>query len=455
MAKTKAKTVYSCQACGFQAPKWLGKCPECNEWNTLVEEMVSSSGGRGDPGGVLFAPEAPQPLSAVVIRDEERFRTGISEFDRVLGGGIVPGSVVLIGGDPGIGKSTLLIQSLNQIAESGNNVLYVSGEESVRQTKIRASRLGIESDNLYVQAETNLETIRDTIIDLKPFIVVIDSIQTMYTGDLLSAPGTVSQVRESSAKLIYLAKKMATPLFLVGHMTKEGAIAGPRVLEHMVDTVLYFEGDRGHPFRILRAVKNRFGSTNELGVFEMKEQGLDEVVSPSELFLAERPLHVAGSVVVACIEGTRPLLVEVQVLVSYTNLALPRRTTLGIDHNRISLLVAVLEKKAGLNFLNQDIFVNVVGGIRIEEPAVGLGVVMALASSYRNRPLDPETIVFGEVGLAGEVRAISQAEKRLNEAVKMGFRRCVMPQNNVKRLSTDLGIELVGVESVEDALELL
>ncbi len=421
-----------------------------------MEELISSPpGNRLNAIGVAFEPEAPQLLSEVMLGEEERFRTGISEFDRVLGGGLVPGSVILIGGDPGIGKSTLLIQALNQLAISGNKVLYISGEESVRQTKLRAERLGIMSSSLYVQAETHLETIQDTILILKPFAVVIDSIQTIYTSDLQSAPGTVSQVRESSAKLIYLAKKMATPLFLVGHVTKEGAIAGPRVLEHMVDTVLYFEGDRGHPYRILRAVKNRFGSTNELGVFEMKEQGLDEVLSPSELFLAERPLNVSGSVVVACIEGSRPLLVEVQVLVSYTNLVVPRRTSLGIDPNRISLLVAVLEKKAGLNFLNQDIFVNVVGGIRIEEPAVGLGVIIALASSYRNCPLDPNTIVFGEVGLAGEVRAISHAETRINEAVKMGFRRCVMPQNNAKRLPSGLGITAIGIESIDEALELL
>jgi DNA repair protein RadA/Sms len=450
----KARTVYSCHSCGYQTPKWLGRCPECGEWEALKEEPVVPAENRRTPEGVSFEYAAPQPLSEVMLDQDERSCTGISEFDRVLGGGVVPGSAVLIGGDPGIGKSTLLLQSFHALALLGKKVLYISGEESVRQTKLRAERLGIRGDNLYVQAETRLEAILDTIIALQPFAVVIDSVQTIYSSALESAPGTVSQVRESSAKLIFLAKNMGTPLFLVGHMTKEGAIAGPRVLEHMVDTVLYFEGDGGHPYRILRAVKNRFGSTNELGVFEMKEQGLGEVLSPSELFLAERPLNESGSVVVACIEGSRPLLVEVQVLVSYTNLGVPRRTSLGIDGNRISLLVAVLEKKAGLNFLNQDIFVNVVGGLRIEEPAVGLGIIMALASSYRNRPLDPEAIVFGEVGLTGEVRATSQAETRINEAVKMGFRCCIMPRNNVKRLPTDPGITTIGVDSVDQALEL-
>ncbi|MBW1678826.1 MAG: DNA repair protein RadA [Deltaproteobacteria bacterium] len=451
----KAKTIYSCQSCGYQSPKWLGRCPECGGWNSLVEEVVSPSENTYAPTGVSFEKPSPQPLNKIKLDKEERFLTNIGEFDRVLGGGIVPGSVILIGGDPGIGKSTLLLQSLNKLAVSGKKVLYVSGEESICQTKMRAERLGIASPDLFVQAETYLETIVKNIIEVKPFAVVIDSIQTIFSSDLQSAPGTISQVRESSGKLIFLAKKTGIPIFLVGHMTKEGAIAGPRVLEHMVDTVLYFEGDRGHPYRILRSVKNRFGSTNEIGVFEMKDSGLDEVLSPSELFLAERPLDVSGSVVVACMEGTRPILVELQVLVSNTNFGVPRRTSLGVDYNRVSLLVAVLEKKTGLNFLNQDIFVNVAGGIKIEEPAVDLGIIMALTSSFQNHSIDSRMVVFGEVGLAGEVRAISQAEMRIREASKMGFARCLMPQNNVNRLSIDSKLELIGVDSVEKALEMM
>jgi len=451
----KAKTIYSCQSCGYQSPKWLGRCPECGGWNSLVEEVVSPSENTYAPTGVSFEKPSPQPLNKIKLDKEERFLTNIGEFDRVLGGGIVPGSVILIGGDPGIGKSTLLLQSLNKLAVSGKKVLYVSGEESICQTKMRAERLGIASPDLFVQAETYLETIVKNIIEIKPFAVVIDSIQTIFSSDLQSAPGTISQVRESSGKLIFLAKKTGIPIFLVGHMTKEGAIAGPRVLEHMVDTVLYFEGDRGHPYRILRSVKNRFGSTNEIGVFEMKDSGLDEVLSPSELFLAERPLDVSGSVVVACMEGTRPILVELQVLVSNTSFGVPRRTSLGVDYNRVSLLVAVLEKKTGLNFLNQDIFVNVAGGIKIEEPAVDLGIIMALTSSFQNHSIDSRMVVFGEVGLAGEVRAISQAEMRIREASKMGFARCLMPQNNVNRLSIDSKLELIGVDSVEKALEMI
>jgi len=405
--------------------------------------------------GIPAEQSSPRPLAEIEFHTEERVLTRIGEFDRVLGGGIVPGSVVLIGGDPGIGKSTLLLQCLHGLAKTGRKVLYVSGEESLCQTKMRAERLGIETPALYVQAETSLEAIMKSIVEVKPVAVVIDSIQTMFISELQSAPGTISQVRESSGKLILLAKKTGVPVFLVGHVTKEGAIAGPRLLEHMVDTVLYFEGDRGHPFRILRSVKNRFGSTNEIGVFEMKDSGLEEILSPSELFLAERPLDASGSVVVACIEGSRPLLVELQALVSCTNLGVPRRTSLGVDYNRISLLVAVLEKKAGLNFMGQDIFVNVAGGLRIDEPAVDLGVIVALASGFRNQPVDSGTVAFGEVGLAGEVRAINQAETRIKEAAKMGFSRCLMPQNNINRLTADQKLELIGVKSVEQVLDIL
>lgn len=421
----------------------------------MAEEIISPPETTHSPIGIPIKQSFPKSLSEIKLVMEERVFTNIGEFDRVLGGGIVPGSVILIGGDPGIGKSTLLLQSLNQLAVTGEKVLYVSGEESLRQTKMRAERLEISNPNLFVQAETSLETIIKNILDLRPFAVVIDSIQTMFIPGLQSAPGTISQVRESSGKLMLLAKKTGIPVFLVGHVTKEGAIAGPRVLEHMVDTVLYFEGDRGHPYRILRSVKNRFGSTNEIGVFEMKDNGLEEILSPSELFLAERPLNASGSVVVACIEGSRPLLIELQALVSYTNFGVPRRTSLGVDYNRVSLLVAVLEKKADLNFISQDIFVNIAGGIKVEEPAVDLGIIMALASSLRNLPFDSRTVVFGEVGLTGEVRAISQTEMRIKEASKMGFSRCLMPKNNVSRLSIDTDLELIGVDSIEKALDIL
>ena len=420
-----------------------------------MEEVVSPPDTPYASLEIPYEKSSPQTLNQIELTQEERLLTTIGEFDRVLGGGIVPGSVILIGGDPGIGKSTLLLQALNKLSANGKKVLYVSGEESVRQTKMRAERLGVSSLNLFVHAENSLETIIKGIMDVKPMAVVIDSIQTIFMTDLQSAPGTVSQVRESSARLIFLAKKTGTSIFLVGHVTKEGAIAGPRVLEHMVDTVLYFEGDRGHPYRILRSVKNRFGSTNEIGVFEMKDSGLEEILNPSEFFLAERPVNVSGSVVIACIEGSRPLLIELQALVSYTNFGVPRRTSLGVDYNRVSLLVAVLEKRADLSFINQDIFVNVAGGIRVDEPAVDLGIIMALASSFRNRPLDPRMVVFGEVGLTGEVRAISQAERRVKEASKMGFSRCLMPKNNVSQLSSDSNLECIGVDSIEKALDFL
>lgn len=421
----------------------------------MVEEVISAPDTPYSSLAFPYEKSSPQTLNEIELGREERLLTTIGEFDRVLGGGVVPGSVILIGGDPGIGKSTLLLQALNKLSAYGKKVLYVSGEESIRQTKMRAERLGVSSLNLFVHAENSLETIIKGIMDLKPMAVVIDSIQTIFMTDLQSAPGTVSQVRESSGRLIFLAKKTGIPIFLVGHVTKEGAIAGPRVLEHMVDTVLYFEGDRGHPYRILRSVKNRFGSTNEIGVFEMKDSGLEEILSPSEFFLAERPLNVSGSVVIACIEGSRPLLIELQALVSYTNFAVPRRTSLGVDYNRVSLLVAVLEKKADLSFLSQDIFVNVAGGIKVDEPAVDLGIIMALASSFRNRPLDPRMVVFGEVGLTGEVRAISQAERRVKEASKMGFSRCLLPKNNVSQLSSDSNLECIGVDSIEKAMDFL
>jgi DNA repair protein RadA/Sms len=455
MAKTK--TIFSCQNCGYQSPKWLGKCPDCGSWNSLVEETFSTQPERQSysiaiPGRDL----PPQSIIAIETSEEGRIKTEITEFDRVLGGGLVVGSVVLIGGDPGIGKSTLLLQAMDRLARKSFNILYVSGEESLRQTKMRADRIGASSKDLYVLAENSLDKIIDTIRQYKPRVVIIDSIQTVFTSQLESAPGSISQVRESAGKLMLLSKSTGLSTFLIGHVTKEGAIAGPRVLEHMVDTVLYFEGERGHPYRILRAVKNRFGSTNEIGVFEMKDGGLEEVDNPSELFLAERPLNVPGSVVVSSLEGSRPILVELQALVTSTSYGMPRRTTIGVDPNRVSLLVAVLEKKMGMNLAQQDIFVNVAGGVRIDEPAVDLGVISAVASAYLDKPIPPKTMVIGEVGLAGEVRGIHQAEVRMKEASKLGFKRCLLPKTNRARISADFdGFEMVAVGSVEEALETL
>ncbi len=445
----KHKTFYTCQQCGHQSPKWLGRCPDCGQWNTLAEEVrvpPGARGGRSAPAG------KPQRLREVAATEEDRIRCGIAEFDRVLGGGVVPGSFILIGGDPGIGKSTLLLQGVDRLARSGS-ALYVTAEESTRQVKLRGERLGAAAEALFLLAETSLEAILERVRELKPAFLVVDSIQTIFTASLESAPGSVSQVRECAGRLMQLAKGEGIPTFIVGHVTKDGAIAGPRMLEHMVDTVLYFEGDPGHPYRILRAVKNRFGSTNEIGVFEMKESGLNEVANPSELFLAERPEEAPGSAVVPSLEGSRPILVELQALVSGASFGTPRRTTMGIDHNRVSLLVAVLEKKVGLSLLSQDIFLNVAGGVRLDEPAVDLGVVAALASSHLNRPIPPRTLLFGEVGLAGEVRAVSRPELRVKEAARLGFDRCFLPVGNLKNLETPAGIELVGVRSAAEALD--
>lgn len=444
----KQKTVYTCQQCGYQSPKWLGKCPDCQKWNTLAEEsIVTKAKGR------LPVPAGkPQRLHEVSGTEEDRIRCGIAELDRVLGGGVVPGSFSLIGGDPGIGKSTLLLQSVARLAEAAP-ALYVTAEESTRQVKMRAERLGVAAKDLFLLAETSLEAILERASELSPGFLVVDSIQTIFTSSLESAPGSVSQVRECAGRLMQVAKGDGIPTFIVGHVTKDGAIAGPRMLEHMVDTVLYFEGDAGHPYRILRAVKNRFGSTNEIGVFEMKESGLAEVPNPSELFLAERPEGAAGSAVVSSLEGSRPILVELQALVSGSSFGTPRRTTIGIDHNRVSLLVAVLEKKVGLSLLSQDVFLNVAGGVRLDEPAVDLGVIAALASSHLNRALPPRTILFGEVGLAGEVRAVSRPELRVKEAARLGFDRCLLPAGNLKNLEAPPGIELIGIRSAEEALE--
>jgi DNA repair protein RadA/Sms len=448
---SKVKTFYQCQSCGYASPKWLGKCPDCGEWNTLVEERKETVPSRLSLPA-QFRKAEPQSLRSIKAGYEQRTSTGIRELDRVLGGGVVAGSVVLVGGDPGIGKSTMLLQAIAGLSKYGQ-VLYVSGEESPEQIKIRAERLSVTSDDIILFSETSLRSILDTALKLIPKAIVIDSIQTVYTEEILSAPGSVSQVRECAAKLMLFAKKSDIPIFLVGHVTKEGAIAGPRVLEHIVDTVLYFEGDRGHSYRILRTVKNRFGSTNEIGVFEMSDSGLREIENPSELFLLERPQNVSGSTVVAAIEGTRPLMVEIQSLVSQTNFGMPRRTTIGVDFNRVNLLVAVLEKRAGLHLGGMDIFVNVVGGLRIIEPAVDLGVISTVASSLRDIPVDPKTFVFGEVGLSGEIRAIAQAEVRIKEASKIGFKRAVMPLGNADKIKSGFGLEIVGVKDVESALE--
>ena len=447
----KIKTFYTCQNCGSQSPKWLGKCPDCNSWNTMVEEVALKS-GQADV--MSFPATAPQPISEVSGEAEKRLSCGISEFDRVLGGGLVAGSLVLIGGDPGIGKSTLLLQATNHLAKSVGSILYVSGEESAQQIRMRGSRMGVDAAALYILTETSLEKIITHVHRLKPKALVVDSIQTMFTSAIESAPGSVSQVRETAGRFMVLAKGSGIPVFLVGHVTKDGSIAGPRVLEHMVDTVLYFEGDAGHPFRILRAVKNRFGSTNEIGVFEMKEGGLCEVKNPSELFLAERPLGVSGSVVAATLEGSRPLLVELQALVCASPLGMPRRTTIGVDHNRLALLVAVLEKKVGLNLAGQDIFLNVAGGVKLNEPAVDLGMVVAVASSHLDKVIDPQTLLLGEVGLAGEVRGITQPEMRVREAAKLGFTRCILPAGNLRQVKVK-GMELIAVKSLEEALERL
>lgn len=444
----KIKTFFQCQACGYVSPKWLGKCPDCGEWNTLVEEKKEGRQGRRPSGR-----SEPQPLNTITSGKEKRTKTGIKELDRVLGGGVVAGSVILVGGDPGIGKSTVLMQAMSGLSKKYESALYVSGEESPEQIKMRAERLSIDSDRIILLAETSLEGIMDTASKLNPGVIVVDSIQTMYTEEIFSAPGSVGQVRECAARLMLFAKKSAIPVFIIGHVTKEGTIAGPRVLEHIVDTVLYFEGDRGHPYRILRTVKNRFGSTNEIGVFEMTDAGLSEIENPSELFLAERPLNVSGSTVIASIEGTRPLMVEIQALVSPTTFGMPRRTSIGVDFNRVNLLTAVLEKNAGLHLGGMDIFINVVGGLKIIEPAIDLGIVTTIASSLREIPIDPKVFMFGEVGLSGEIRAVAYAEQRIKEAAKIGFKKAVMSRTNQGRLKEFFGLEIFGVKDVEDALE--
>ena len=420
-----------------------------------MEERQATGVLRGASPGAPASPAIPVPIDSIDIKHEYRIQTNIDEFDRVLGGGLVAGTLVLIGGDPGIGKSTLMLQALFGLASQGLKVLYVSGEESIRQIRIRSKRLSTVSPEMLIVSEVEVDAILAMIESVKPQVLVIDSIQTMFNADLSSAPGSVSQVREATVRLMLLAKKTGIPTFLVGHVTKDGAIAGPKLLEHMVDTVLYFEGDRNHVFRILRAVKNRFGSTNEIGVFEMKDRGLEEVTNPSAVFLSERPEKAAGSVVTASMEGTRPILVELQALASSTNFGTPRRTILGLDQNRVALLAAVMEKKLGMHLMGYDIFMNVAGGVKVGEPAVDLAVVAAIASSFLDKPIPEHTVVLGEVGLTGEVRAIGQIDNRIAEISKMGFTRCLVPHSNVKRIPKKEGIEISGVKTVEDAVEAL
>lgn len=451
MAKGK-KSIFFCQNCGHEENKWLGQCPTCKEWNTFVEETVST--------GTTSAVKRMNDAQVVALRkvetdNEERICTGIGELDRVLGGGIVPGSLVLVGGDPGIGKSTLLLQVCQKLCEIQKEVLYISGEESLKQIKLRANRMGEFGEELYLLCETNLDSIRSVIEKRKPSFVVIDSIQTMYNEEVSSAPGSVSQVRESTNVLMQLAKGLGISIFIVGHVTKEGTVAGPRVLEHMVDTVLYFEGDRHASYRILRGVKNRFGSTNEIGVFEMRQNGLVEVENPSEFMLNGKPEHASGSVVACSIEGTRPILIEIQALVCASNFGMPRRTAAGTDYNRVNLLMAVLEKRAGLQLSTQDAYVNIAGGVKMNEPAIDLGIVMALVSSYKNHPIDEKTIVFGEVGLSGEVRAVNMPEQRVAEAKKLGFETCIIPEVSMEAVKNIKGIKVIGVRNISDAIQLL
>ncbi|MED9905014.1 MAG: DNA repair protein RadA [Lachnospiraceae bacterium] len=453
MVKAK-KSCFFCQNCGYESPKWLGQCPGCREWNTFAEELVNTAllkknGSRNDG----TARTAPAVLSEIEMKEEDRVLTGIGELDRVLGGGIVAGSLTLVGGDPGIGKSTLLLQVCRFLSLNGHKVLYISGEESLKQIKMRAGRIGTFNDNLLLFCETNLDIIAETIKKYQPAAVIIDSIQTMYNENVSAAPGSVSQVRESTGVLLQLAKGMGVSVFIVGHVTKEGTVAGPRVLEHMVDTVLYFEGDRHASYRILRGVKNRFGSTNEIGVFEMREEGLMEVENPSEYMLNGRPKGACGCVVACSVEGTRPLMIEIQALVCHSNFGIPRRQATGTDFNRVNLLMAVLEKRLGLQMSGCDAYVNIAGGMKIQEPAVDLGMVLAIVSSFKNRSVDEKTVVFGEVGLSGEVRAVSMAEKRVQEAKKLGFSTCILPAANADMLKEIKGIRIIGVSSVQDAIE--
>jgi DNA repair protein RadA/Sms len=449
----KAKTVYFCQECGYESAKWMGQCPACKTWNTFVEERLEPTKKGGAKGKKALA--SPMNIIEVSTKEDERIPTMITELDRVLGGGIVKGSLSLVGGDPGIGKSTLLLQVCRNLANAGRKVLYVSGEESMHQIKMRASRIGEFSGELLLLCETDMDTIADGILKAKPEFLVVDSIQTMYSDAVSSAAGSVSQVREVTSRLMRIAKEYNIAIFIVGHVTKEGVVAGPRTLEHMVDTVLYFEGERQAVYRILRSVKNRFGSTNEIGVFEMRQDGLTEVENPSQIMLNGRPLDAPGSVVVCSLEGTRPVLIEIQALVSPTNFNMPRRTAVGIDYNRVNLLMAVLEKRVGLQLGGCDAYVNLAGGMKLGEPAIDLGIILAISSSYKNIALPADTIIFGEVGLVGEIRGVSQAEQRIIEAEKMGFRTCILPKANLENIRIKTDIKLIGVANVREALDAL
>ena len=448
----QSNTIFICQSCGYESRKWLGKCPECGEWNSLVEERVVTTKKSGARAGLRLREPRAVAYSEIESQDDTRISSGVTEFDRVLGGGIVPGTLVLLGGDPGIGKSTLLLQVADKLSTAGAIILYVSGEESEKQIKLRGERLGVAADNLLLLPETNLENIFREIERLQPATIIVDSIQTTFSAEIESAPGSISQIREVAAQFLLLAKNRGIPVFLIGHVTKDGSIAGPRALEHIVDTVLYFEGERHHNHRIVRATKNRFGAANEVGVFEMTNSGLAPVANPSKMFLAERPADTAGSVVTACMEGTRPVLVEIQALVSSSKYGTGRRMTQGVDQNRVALMIAMLEKRAGMQLLGDDVFVNIAGGLEVDEPAVDLGLVTAIASSFRNQAIDPHTAVFGEVGLTGEVRGATQASVRAREAQALGFKRIVMPSSNTSGLEKLLGLRVVGVRSVNEAL---
>ena len=450
MLKNK-KTVYFCQECGYESAKWMGQCPACKAWNTFVEETVSSKKSASSNAKISQKKTEPVILRDISLSADERQSCGIGELDRVLGGGIVPGSLVLVGGDPGIGKSTLLLQVCRNLSSQGVSVLYISGEESLRQIKLRADRLGSFNDKLKLLCETNLENIREIIERTKPDVAVVDSIQTMFHEDITSAPGSVSQVRESTNVLMQIAKGMGVSIFIVGHVTKEGNVAGPRVLEHMVDTVLYFEGDRHASYRILRAVKNRFGSTNEIGVFEMQNTGLEEVRNPSEFLLNGRPENASGSVVACSMEGTRPILVEIQALVDHSMMANPRRVAVGLEQNRLAILLAVLHRHGGLQMADQDVFVNVVGGVKVTETSADLALLLAMVSSLRDRPLPQDLVVFGEVGLAGEIRPVPSGQERISEAAKHGFRRAIVPAANVPKKAPE-GMQIFGVKKLSDAL---
>lgn len=459
MAKAKKKSVFFCRECGYESPKWLGQCPMCHEWDSFTEAPPVQTHTGNIKGITGIVPNTPKVLNEVKAGEEERTVTGIGELDRVLGGGIVAGSLTLVGGDPGIGKSTLLLQMCRQLSGAGHKVLYVSGEESPKQIKMRAERIGTFNNNLYILCETDLSTVSETITDMKPGMVIIDSIQTMYSEEAGQTPGTAGQIRETTGILMKLAKSLQVSIFIVGHVTKEGVVAGPKLLEHMVDTVLYFEGEGDASYRFLRSVKNRFGPTNEIGVFEMRPDGLEEVLNPSGYMLQGKPENEPGSVVTCSIEGTRPILVEVQALVCQTNFNMPRRTAAGTDYNRVTLLMAVIEKRLGIRLGSYDAYINVAGGMKINEPALDLGIVAAILSSYRNQAFDNRTVCFGEVGLVGEVRAVNLPGQRVMEASKLGFKRCILPKANSQRLSFDTGdlngIQVTGVGSIYELLEVI